>query len=383
MVSKGGVALKGVTTFLRFVELLGSILILGITSYWLAILTRRNDPIPTWTKAVEGIAGGAVLYTAFAVLLTVFLGGKTFFAFLAVLLDVLFVAGMVAIAVMTRGGTSSCSGDNPPSPIGSGERTSCRLQTAVFAVAIAMALCFLTSAALQILLSRHHKKEKRYGPGPSNNYTSGSAKKQPFWKRRRGAKTTHDAYKGGSFGTDNIAATNGSSTTNKKQPFWKRNKKNAHDTEMGTVGSGAAAGALIAEEKHRHDNHKSYETGVTGTTTASPGGPTYGGPHDRYNAPTAPHVNDHSHHTGTAPELTGSNNAYQPYRQGPEMSGAGHQPHGHHPEPYYGDLPQTEHNPVAHTAEPYTQVHQGNHLHSAGQSEYSSTTFGHGNYQRT
>ncbi len=93
---------------------------------------------------------------------------------------------------------------------------------------------------------------------------------------------------------------------------------------MGTVGSGAAAGALIGEEKHRHDNRKSYETGVTGTTTASPGGPTYGGPHDRYNAPTGPHVNDHSHHTGTAPELTGSNNAYQPYRQGPEMSGAGH-----------------------------------------------------------
>ncbi|KAL9612937.1 MAG: hypothetical protein Q9204_008928, partial [Flavoplaca sp. TL-2023a] len=139
MVSKGGLALKGVTTFLRVVELLGSILILGITSYWLAVLSRRDDPIPTWEKAVEGIAGGAVLYTAFAVLLTFFLGGKTFFAFLAVVLDVCFVAGFVAIAVLARGGTNSCSGDNPPSPIGEGERTSCRLQTAVFAVAIAMA----------------------------------------------------------------------------------------------------------------------------------------------------------------------------------------------------------------------------------------------------
>ncbi|KAI4266501.1 MAG: hypothetical protein L6R38_008700 [Xanthoria sp. 2 TBL-2021] len=383
MVSKGGVALKGVTAFLRCVELLGSILILGITSYWLALLTKRHDPIPTWMKAVEGIAGGAVLYTAFAVLLTFFLGGKTFFAFLAVLLDVLFVAGMVAIAVMTRGGTKSCSGDNPPSPIGSGERTSCRLQTAVFAVAIAMALCFLLSAVLQVLLSRQHKKEKRYGPGPSNDYTSGSAKKQPFWKRKGGAKNTRDAYQEGSFGTDNIAATNGTSTTNKKQPFWKRNKKNTHDTELGTAGSGAAAGALIAEEKHRHDNRKSYETGVTGTTAASPVGAAYGGPNNRYNAPTAPHVNNQSHHANTGPELAGSNNAYQPYRHEPEMSGAGHQPHGHNPEPYYGDLPQTEHTQVTHTSEPYAQVHQGGYPHVAGQSEYPSTTFGHGNYQRT
>ena len=35
MVSKGGVALKGATTFLRSVEFLGSALVLGITSYWL------------------------------------------------------------------------------------------------------------------------------------------------------------------------------------------------------------------------------------------------------------------------------------------------------------------------------------------------------------
>lgn len=35
MVSKAGVALKGVTTFLRAIEFLGSALVLGITSYWL------------------------------------------------------------------------------------------------------------------------------------------------------------------------------------------------------------------------------------------------------------------------------------------------------------------------------------------------------------
>ena len=90
-------------------------------------------------KAVEGIAGGAVIYTAFAVLLTCFVGGKTFFAFLAVLLDILFVGGFIAIAVLARGGIHSCSGSSPPSPLGPGNRASCRLETAVFAVAIAMA----------------------------------------------------------------------------------------------------------------------------------------------------------------------------------------------------------------------------------------------------
>ncbi|KAL8889974.1 MAG: hypothetical protein Q9215_002843 [Flavoplaca cf. flavocitrina] len=378
MVSKGGLALKGVTTFLRVVELLGSILILGITSYWLAVLSRRDDPIPTWEKAVEGIAGAAVLYTAFAVLLTFFLGGKTFFAFLAVVLDVCFIAGFIAIAVLARGGTNSCSGDNPPSPIGQGERTSCRLQTAVFAVAIAMALCFLVSLALQILLSRHHKKEKRFGPGPSNDYTSGSGKKRPFWKRNKAASTGHNTHQGGAFGTDHVGATNGTSATPKKQPFWKRNKKSTHDAEMGTVGSGAAAGALIADEKHRHNNRTSYDTGVTGTTAASPAGAAYGGPNDRYNTSTVPHTNDYGHHANTAPHTNdyshhtnagpgyqaGTGNAYSSHNQGAEMTGAGHQLNAQNPEPYYGDLPpggQTDHN---------------------AQSGYPSTTFGHGNYQQ-
>lgn len=108
----------------------------------LPVLTHRNAHIPTWEKAVEGMAGGAVIYTAFAVILTVFLGGFTFFAFLAVLLDILFVGAFVAIAVLARGGVHSCSGSRPPSPIGPGNRTSCRLETAVFAVAIAMAYVF-------------------------------------------------------------------------------------------------------------------------------------------------------------------------------------------------------------------------------------------------
>ncbi|KAL8922367.1 MAG: hypothetical protein Q9208_005220 [Pyrenodesmia sp. 3 TL-2023] len=275
MVSKASVALKGVSTFLRVLELLGSLLILGICSYWMGVLSNRNSSIPTWMKAVEGISGGAVIYTAFAVILTFFLGGKAFFAFLGLLLDILFC--------------------------------------------------------------------------PSNNYTSGSGKKPPFWKRKGGAKTTHGAYADG-------VGTNGSSTANTKQPFWKRNKKPTHDAELGASG----AGALITEEKHRHnDNRTSHETGVTGTTAGSPGA-TYGGPTNKYaHEPTAPH---NTHHNGGVGTNAPTNNGYQPYSQ--------------------SGMPTQPHKEVIHDPEPYTEIHHGGYPHSATRTEYPNT-FGHGNYNAT
>ncbi|KAL8737254.1 MAG: hypothetical protein Q9181_001873 [Wetmoreana brouardii] len=364
MVSKAGVALKGVTTILRSLEFLGSALVLGITSYWLGVLTHRNDALPTWMKAVEGMSGGAVIYTGFAVVLTCFLGGFTFFAFLAVLLDILFCGAFVAIAILTRGGARSCSGSNPPSVLGPGNRTSCRLETAEFAVSIVMALLFLISAALQVLLSRQHKREKRYGPSPSNNYTSGSGKKQPFWKRKRGPNTTHEAAEMGAFDSNGVGATNGTNgttTTNKKQPFWKRKKNNTRDAELGAAGAGVGAGALIAEEKHRHDNNNrpSHDTGVTGTTAHSPGG-AYGGPSSRYaNEPTVPPVS-HGHPNSNSAELAAPAGNYQAYREG----GATGQPH----------------HQVIHDPSPYADVHHGGLPHAATPNEYPSTTFGHGNY---
>lgn len=316
MVSKAGVALKGVSTFLRILELLGSLLILGICSYWMGVLSNRNSSIPTWMKAVEGISGGAVIYTAFAVILTFFLGGKGFFPFLGLLLDILFCGAMIAVAVLTRHGTHSCPSRNAPSPLGAGNRTSCRLETAVFAVAIILAVHFLITAALEVMLRRNHKKEKRYGPGPSNNYTSGSGKKTPFWKR---------------------------------------NKKPTHDTELGAGG----AGALITEEKHRHnDNRTSHETGVTGTTAGSPGA-TYGGPTNKYaDEHAAPNNTHHNGGIGT----NAPTNGYQPYSQ--------------------GAMPTQPHQKVIHDPEPYTEIHHGGYPHSAVRTEYPDTV-GRGNYNAT
>lgn len=109
---------------------------------------------------------------------------------------------------------------------------------------------------MQVLLSRHHKKEKRFGPGPSNDYTAGTGKKQPFWKRKN--KTTRDA-------------------------------------ELGVVG----AGALAAEEKHpkKRGNflRPSHETAATGSTAVGTD-TTYGGPNNKYAQDSVP-----THNTGYIP----------------------------------------------------------------------------------
>ena len=59
-------------------------------------------------------------------------------------------------------------------------------------ITLSSSFLFILTAILQFLLIRHHKKEKRYGPSPSNNYTSGAGRK-PFWKRNRNKRATRDA----------------------------------------------------------------------------------------------------------------------------------------------------------------------------------------------
>ncbi|EME48691.1 hypothetical protein DOTSEDRAFT_67657 [Dothistroma septosporum NZE10] len=215
---KGG-ALRLFQTFLYALEFCCAAVCIGVFSYFLAVLADRDTGIATQWKAVEGISGAAVLYLIFAVLLTCCLGGISIFAFIAIALDVCFVGGMIAIAVLTRHGASKCSGfvrtplgDGPATTDSSGYgnfgtgqnenltyavslRTACKLNTAVFAVSIIAAFLFLITAGLQVALVRHHKKEKRYGPSPSNNYTSGFGKKK-FWQRKPKDTTIRDTELG-------------------------------------------------------------------------------------------------------------------------------------------------------------------------------------------
>lgn len=206
---KGG-ALRLFQTLLYALAFCCAGLVLGIFSYFLAVLADRDLPIATWKKAVEGMAGAAVLYTIATTLLTCCLAGITFLSLLGLVLDLCFMGCFIAIAVLTRHGASSCKG-NVQTPLGNGPANSklggygdngfgfgngenatyapklgfaCKLNTAVFAVSIAAALLFLITALMQLALMRHHKKEKKFGPSPANDYTSGSEKKRGMFARK-------------------------------------------------------------------------------------------------------------------------------------------------------------------------------------------------------
>jgi hypothetical protein len=143
----GGVILRFFNLGLRVLQFLDSAVILGIFSYYLAVLSRHNHHIETWIKAVEGLAGAATLYSLLGIIFTCCLGGVAFFAFLGVALDLCFVGAMVAIAILTRKGVSQCTG-TVDTPLGSGNANddtfskgltfgmTCKLEKVVFAVAI-------------------------------------------------------------------------------------------------------------------------------------------------------------------------------------------------------------------------------------------------------
>jgi len=198
----GGALLRFGQTGLRIVEFASAAIILGIYSYFLSVLAEKNIHIPAWEKAVEGISGAGVLYTIFGVIFTLCLGGITFFALIAVFLDIVFAGGFAAIAYYTRHGANSCSGVvNTPLGVGLSSEAApgpgdwgyvCSLNTACFAMAVLNIFLFLLTAVVQLLLARHHKKEKRFGPSPKNNYTKGTGRR-PFWKRNRKVRNTRDA----------------------------------------------------------------------------------------------------------------------------------------------------------------------------------------------
>ena len=105
-----------------------------LTSNAIPDLKHHDHSIPTWMKAVEGMSGGAVIYTGFAVILVCFLGGITFFTLLGVLLDLLFCAAFVAIAVLARAGAKTCTGAR--SPLFNNRLRDCRFQKGAWAVAV-------------------------------------------------------------------------------------------------------------------------------------------------------------------------------------------------------------------------------------------------------
>jgi len=273
---KGG-ALRLLQSFLYLLAFCCAAIILGIYSYFLAVLADRDLPIARASKAVEGISGVAVIYTIFAVLLTCCLGGVSFFAFLGIVLDIAFIGGFIALAILTREGSRSCSGI-VSTPIGTAQDyfrlgftsngvqgneatygvqygTACRMNKACFAVAIVGTIVFLITAIMQVVLVRHHKKEKRFGPGPSNGYTSGSRRKGLF--ARKNKNTAREAELGTAAGAGGLAVAH-------------PDTRPSHDTAYTGTTVGGATG--VHEKVEPNGAHTGYYTAPTGTGAVNPYG---------------------------------------------------------------------------------------------------------------
>ncbi|ROW11635.1 hypothetical protein VPNG_05605 [Cytospora leucostoma] len=198
-----GIALKILQWFNRGVLFCCSALILGLTSYYLAAFADHDTHIPVNLRAVEGISGGGVVYAAIGVLLVCCLAGFAFTSFLAIFLDICFVGAYIYVATVYKDGASTCTGANVKNVFGTGNasadvsvksdgkvplpsnKTACRMESACLAVAIVAAVWFLVSALTEVLLARHRRKEKRFGPSPRNNYTSGyGTRKRGLFSRR-------------------------------------------------------------------------------------------------------------------------------------------------------------------------------------------------------
>lgn len=152
-----GVFLRFLQWFLRAIQFCCAAIVLGIFAYFLAALHNHGMHINQWPRAVTGIAGAGVIYTAIALLLLCCLAGFAFTSLIAIILDILFIAAFIYVAVSNRGAAGSCNG-HVNTVFGSGDasqhvtdnghggftslpsfRQACRLQKAVLAVSIVAA----------------------------------------------------------------------------------------------------------------------------------------------------------------------------------------------------------------------------------------------------
>jgi hypothetical protein len=115
----GGRFIRIINLVMRLLQLCCSVIILGIFSFFLAVLADHNVHVDRWIKAVEGIGGASTFYTILATIFILYGGGVWLLVAISMLLDLCFAGCFVAIAIMTRHGTGSCTG-HVDTPLGSG-----------------------------------------------------------------------------------------------------------------------------------------------------------------------------------------------------------------------------------------------------------------------
>ncbi|KAH7362541.1 hypothetical protein B0T11DRAFT_85468 [Plectosphaerella cucumerina] len=207
--ARAGLGLKLLQWFIRGIQFGCCALIFAIYCYFLATLANHDLTISNHIRAVTGITGAGSLYTIVGLALLCCLAGHVITSAIAIFLDLCFAAAFIYVAWANRNGASSCNG-YLDTPYGQGNanrivdgnsnaftrlpslRSACRMQTACFAVAIVAIFFFLFSILVEVFLVRNRKKERRFGPGPNNGYTSGSGTKarRGFfpWRRNKAEK---------------------------------------------------------------------------------------------------------------------------------------------------------------------------------------------------
>lgn len=133
----------------------------------------------------------------------------------------------------------------------------------------------MCSIVTQLLLARHRKREKRYGPSPANNYTSGREKK--FWHRGGHHDAERGAPDGGVNGTTTgttAAGANGAAGEKPHGSFWKFGRHHQN--------GGAPNGYSRAPPPQ--DQTATYGTGAAGAP-GSGGGYSYVDSAPGYNVP--------------------------------------------------------------------------------------------------
>ncbi|KAM5430301.1 hypothetical protein McanMca71_007328 [Microsporum canis] len=202
---------------LRLLQLLSSVIILGVFSYFLAVLGDHDHHAQDWLKAVTGISGVAAFYALLASFLTLSLGGFSFFSRITMVFDLCFAIGFLAICLMTRHGVQPCAG-RVDTPIGSGNAqdpavgygeggfgtgrgknftymlslgSACRLEKAAFTISVIGISLFLVSIPAQRAYTKHHQSSDTFSNAPPHKGTSTGIRSR-FWPNRKYQEPTTD-----------------------------------------------------------------------------------------------------------------------------------------------------------------------------------------------
>ncbi len=125
---------------LRGGQFIGAILALSCYAWLMSVLSSRHLAIASSNKAIVGLGTYLSIYILASIPATWLYFKKAWFRWASMSGDVLGVAGSIAVAVLTRGSTSTCKGlftAGEDVQVGaSNMQEACKLQKVVFATGI-------------------------------------------------------------------------------------------------------------------------------------------------------------------------------------------------------------------------------------------------------